>query len=56
MKTKNLFINLKQPMMKKLLLFVSFAIFGFSNISAQDSSQTTNSGEGFNLGLHLGIL
>ena len=41
--------------MKKLLLFVANAIFVFSNISAQDSSQTTNSGEGFNLGLHLGL-
>ncbi|MCK5401927.1 MAG: hypothetical protein KAJ28_09870 [Flavobacteriaceae bacterium] len=41
--------------MKKILLFVAIAIFGFSNISAQDSSQTNNSGEGFNFGLHLGI-
>ncbi|WP_242091722.1 hypothetical protein [Aestuariivivens sediminicola] len=42
----------------KKLLFVIIAVFGFSNISAQggeDNSQNSNSGEGFNLGLHVGI-
>ena len=42
--------------MKKLLLFITILTFAFNaNAQDADSSQSDNSGEGFNLGLHAGI-
>ena len=42
--------------MKKLLLFITVLTFAFNaNAQDADSSQSDNSGEGFNLGLHVGI-
>lgn len=42
--------------MKKLLLFITVFTFAFNaNAQDADNSQSDNSGEGFNLGLHVGI-